>query len=464
MKRKHLLLASVLSAAMILSAPAFANVDYSELDDMSLEDLESLQSEVSGRISALKTDAASESGLLRLETDGGIIQYAGFVMNTENFNSVGSTDFVEALVLKFDYTNKEDEEKMVQRDFEIKVYQNGAEINTPSGWTVTDTLPPEINNYYNNVLNGGTITIARAFIPEDDSPVTIIAKSIGADKESATMELDFRNTAEGDAPVPDAGENDASQDASKEDAVASESAAAEGDAAAEEAAADENTSPAPDPEEIEAQISQQPVRVLSTEVTDANDARFMTSLSNLGILLPHIINESDADIKNLTVNFVAWDKNNLPVIIKSSRYNVPAGYTPSILLPEVNLVPNSKLNEDDADDFFLCPFDETVSAAKAKAIVAEYVTYDGKSWTNPLLEDWKTVYGGQKLEEPVIYTDSETIQKVQTALNEAGYECGTPDGVAGSKTYEALNRYQQDNGLPVSNDITDKLLNAMGIQ
>ena len=278
------------------------------------------------------------------------------------------------------------------------------------------------------------------------------------------MELDFRNTAEGDAPVPDAGENDASQDASKEDAVASESAAAEGDAAAEEAAADENTSPAPDPEEIEAQISQQPVRVLSTEVTDANDARFMTSLSNLGILLPHIINESDADIKNLTVNFVAWDKNNLPVIIKSSRYNVPAGYTPSILLPEVNLVPNSKLNEDDADDFFLCPFDETVSAAKAKAIVAEYVTYDGKSWTNPLLEDWKTVYGGQKLEEPVIYTDSETIQKVQTALNEAGYECGTPDGVAGSKTYEALNRYQQDNGLPVSNDITDKLLNAMGIQ
>ena len=29
------------------------------------------------------------------------------------------------------------------------------------------------------------------------------------------------------------------------------------------------------------------------------------------------------------------------------------------------------------------------------------------------------------------YTDKETIQSVQTALNEAGYDCGTPDGIAG---------------------------------
>ena len=550
MKRKHLLLTTALSAAMILSAPAFANVDYSDLDDMSVEELEALQDEVSGRISAMKSDAASEAGLLRLENDGGVIQYAGFVMNTENFHGSSSDDYVEALVLKFDYTNKEDEEKQAQDDFGIKAYQNGVEINTASGWTSSDALPPEVDNFFNNVLKGGTITIGRAFIPEDDSPVTIIVNSYGDDNGSATMELDFRNTPEGDAAVPDAGEeNTVDEDSAQDDT--------EGEAASEESASeDENTAPAADPEEvdallqgmwtldnsgqfnfdngtftlytgsgnadgtytidteenlihasilssdgkevsinlpfecsdgqltlynnnnealtkiekpegisaedIEAQISQQPVRVLSTEVTDGNDSRFM--VSNLGILLPHIINESDADIKDVTVNFVAWDSNNLPVKIQSTRYNVPASYTPTILLTEVNLVPNSKLNEDGSDAYSICPFDTTISAAKAKAIVAEYVTYDGTTWTNPLLEDWKTVYGGQKLEEPVIYTDNETIQKVQTALNEAGYDCGTPDGVAGSKTYEALNHYQEDNGLPVSNDITDKLLEAMGIQ
>ena len=70
----------------------------------------------------------------------------------------------------------------------------------------------------------------------------------------------------------------------------------------------------------------------------------------------------------------------------------------------------------------------------------------------------------KKLVELTVYTDQETIQKVQAALNEAGYECGTPDGVAGAKTYEALNAYQKANGLPVSNDITDSLLKKMNLQ
>ena len=61
------------------------------------------------------------------------------------------------------------------------------------------------------------------------------------------------------------------------------------------------------------------------------------------------------------------------------------------------------------------------------------------------------------------YTDVETIKKVQNALNEAGFNCGTVDGIAGSGTYAALNAYQEANGLPVENLITDDLLAAMGI-
>ena len=61
------------------------------------------------------------------------------------------------------------------------------------------------------------------------------------------------------------------------------------------------------------------------------------------------------------------------------------------------------------------------------------------------------------------YSDAATVKKVQEALNAAGFNCGTADGVAGPKTREAMHQYQQANGLEVTDQITDALLNAMGI-
>ncbi len=61
------------------------------------------------------------------------------------------------------------------------------------------------------------------------------------------------------------------------------------------------------------------------------------------------------------------------------------------------------------------------------------------------------------------YTDSATVQIVQKALNEAGFDCGTPDGKAGSKTQEALKAYQMSKGINVNGVITDELLEAMGV-
>lgn len=63
--------------------------------------------------------------------------------------------------------------------------------------------------------------------------------------------------------------------------------------------------------------------------------------------------------------------------------------------------------------------------------------------------------------EYVTYSDAETVKKVQEKLNAEGFDCGTPDGVAGSGTYAALNAYQKENGLSVINAITDELLAAM---
>ena len=61
------------------------------------------------------------------------------------------------------------------------------------------------------------------------------------------------------------------------------------------------------------------------------------------------------------------------------------------------------------------------------------------------------------------YTDKDTVKKVQQALNDAGYDCGTPDGAAGKKTKAAITNYQKANGLTASGVIDDKLLIALGL-
>ena len=55
------------------------------------------------------------------------------------------------------------------------------------------------------------------------------------------------------------------------------------------------------------------------------------------------------------------------------------------------------------------------------------------------------------------------MQIVQKALNDAGFNCGTPDGKAGQKTAAALREYQKSKGINVNGVITDELLDALGV-
>ena len=67
-------------------------------------------------------------------------------------------------------------------------------------------------------------------------------------------------------------------------------------------------------------------------------------------------------------------------------------------------------------------------------------------------------------QKPVVeYKDATTIRIVQQALNDAGYNCGNPDGVAGGKTTEAVTKYQTDKGLTVNGQVTDELLQALNV-
>ena len=57
----------------------------------------------------------------------------------------------------------------------------------------------------------------------------------------------------------------------------------------------------------------------------------------------------------------------------------------------------------------------------------------------------------------------ETVKEVQQALNDAGFDCGTPDGIAGNKTSEAIIEYQKSQGLEENGWVTDELLASLGI-
>ncbi len=62
------------------------------------------------------------------------------------------------------------------------------------------------------------------------------------------------------------------------------------------------------------------------------------------------------------------------------------------------------------------------------------------------------------------YTAPETILKVQQALNDAGYDCGAPDGIAGSGTQAAIEAYKKDKGLEISGVIDSALCQSLGLE
>lgn len=57
--------------------------------------------------------------------------------------------------------------------------------------------------------------------------------------------------------------------------------------------------------------------------------------------------------------------------------------------------------------------------------------------------------------------DRETTKAIQACLNDAGYDCGTPDGVAGKKTRTAIKKFQKDHDLFQSGLIDDSLLKCL---
>jgi len=57
----------------------------------------------------------------------------------------------------------------------------------------------------------------------------------------------------------------------------------------------------------------------------------------------------------------------------------------------------------------------------------------------------------------------DVVRKAQEALDRAGYDIGTPDGRMGQRTVAALKRFQSDRYLPVTGDLDETTIGALGL-
>ena len=78
-------------------------------------------------------------------------------------------------------------------------------------------------------------------------------------------------------------------------------------------------------------------------------------------------------------------------------------------------------------------------------------------------EETKTaVRAHQKEYTKLIYNNIDAVKVVQEALNEKGYSCGTPDGIIGNATIEAIKSFQSDYNLNETGEINDELIDVLG--
>lgn len=88
-------------------------------------------------------------------------------------------------------------------------------------------------------------------------------------------------------------------------------------------------------------------------------------------------------------------------------------------------------------------------AVKPTSIKIGYLKSGRREWLNLNSSSHRTTK---------ITRGDETTKQVQQLLNELGYPCGVADGIPGTKTKEAVKRYQSDKDIPVDGIISTALL------
>lgn len=142
-------------------------------------------------------------------------------------------------------------------------------------------------------------------------------------------------------------------------------------------------------EELETQLSEQELKITSTNYI-VQDERYKALYPDM--MQAILQNNTEHDIKNAVVAFVAWDENNLPVKIKGNIDFSDGSYIKQCNYGDINLIPGGTFGESSGFEV-----DESCGIKTFKAIVVSYETFTGVKWTNPLYNDWCKLYEGVKL-------------------------------------------------------------------
>lgn len=185
------------------------------------------------------------------------------------------------------------------------------------------------------------------------------------------------------------------------------------------------------------------------------------------VILYNIAFDSNGGAESFEKVEVKGEKGNLlaypaVVAISTARADTTVDTASSIVSQMLELDPHGEFSQDGLTyvfnndgkiiSFLIEPEIQNDSNLQDSTVVQENTTTTPEPTTIP-----------ESTKAPVEYKDATTIRIVQQALNEAGYNCGNPDGVAGSGTASAITQYQTDKGLTVNGLVTDELVQSLGV-
>lgn len=138
--------------------------------------------------------------------------------------------------------------------------------------------------------------------------------------------------------------------------------------------------------------------VLKTQELAVTQVNYLVQNEQHKTLYPDMLqaiikNNTQLDIKNAVVCFVAWDINNLPIKLKGSIDFSDGAYIKPVNFTDINLVPNEEFGHNSGFEI-----DENSRIHTFKAIVKSYEAFDGSTWENPHYSDFISLYEGVKLQ------------------------------------------------------------------
>ncbi|MCJ1662252.1 DUF5780 domain-containing protein [Staphylococcus sp. NRL 18/288] len=144
-------------------------------------------------------------------------------------------------------------------------------------------------------------------------------------------------------------------------------------------------------ETIDKKLKKQDVHVENVKFIDKDtDDGYLRTWDQLN---PTIVNNSNKDIKEVTLAVVAWDKNGLPIKPDFAMAFSQDAYISNYADDEINLTGHSSSDK----EIFNLESDNKI--ASYKIIVSAYKDFDGHTWKNPLYEKFEKVYGQKRLKD-----------------------------------------------------------------